>query len=174
MRQPTPEASMATVSVPLKYHHVISQQGNFFRILRSYGVQIEQSAHPQKSYLPSRPPPETRIDDVDDNAIPGIVWQTIPNYQNAEEGDSTWTLKARDIAGLERAQNAIKEAIQQAEDMTDVGFLTLPDRSAFPRIVGSKGVNVARLRTETGADITVSKENNTIIIIGLWRLHWRS
>ena len=36
----------------------------------------------------------------------------------------------------------------------------------FPRIVGTKGANVARLRNETGAEITVSRENNTIVIIG--------
>jgi len=50
--------------------------------------------------------------------------------------------------------------------MTHVGFLTLADRSAFPKIVGSKGSNVARLRAETGADITVGRDSNTIVIIG--------
>ncbi|EEB91653.1 hypothetical protein MPER_09957, partial [Moniliophthora perniciosa FA553] len=34
-----PEAVTDTISVPLKYHHAISQQGNFFRICRSSGVQ---------------------------------------------------------------------------------------------------------------------------------------
>ena len=47
-----------------------------------------------------------------------------------------------------------------------VGFLTLPDRSMFPRIVGAKGSNVARLRNESGADITVSHEDSTIVIVG--------
>ena len=31
---------------------------------------------------------------------------------------------------------------------------------------GAKGANVSRLRQETGADITVSREDNTITIIG--------
>ena len=51
--------------------------------------------------------------------------------------------------------------------MTHVGFLTLPDRSMFPRIVGAKGSNVARLRNESGADITVSHEDSTIVIVGM-------
>ena len=34
--------------------------------------------------------------------------------------------------------------------------------------VGSKGANVSRLRNETGADITVSRQDNTITIIGQW------
>ncbi|EGO25375.1 hypothetical protein SERLADRAFT_368777 [Serpula lacrymans var. lacrymans S7.9] len=174
IKPPAPEGVSETVSVPLKYHHVISQQGSFFRALRSYGVQVDQDAHPQKSYVPTRPvlteSTSARIDDAEEESAPENIWQTVPNYQDAEEGDSTWTLKARDSAGLERAQNAIQEAIEQAKSMSQVGFLTLPDRSTFPRIVGSKGANVTRLRNETGADITVSRENSTIVIIGTSRL----
>lgn len=161
----------ATVTVPLKYHHVISQQGSFFRTLRSYGVQVDQSGHPQKSAVPPHPPksetaPSARIDEVADEAAPEALWQVTPNYQDAEEGDSEWTLKARDQAGLDRAQKAVQDAIANAERMSHVGFLTLADRSTFPRIVGSKGANVSRLRAETGADITVSREDSTIVIIG--------
>lgn len=159
------------MSVPLKYHYVISQQGSFFRTLRSFGVQVDQSAHPQKSAIPPRPVPSAgaasaRIDDAEDDAAIEIQWQVQPNYLDAEEGDSQWTLKARDQAGLERAQKAVQDAIDNAIGMSHVGFLTLPDRSAFPRIVGSKGANVTRLRADTGADITVSRENSTIVIIG--------
>ncbi|RDB25479.1 Vigilin 1 [Hypsizygus marmoreus] len=166
-----PEGISATVAVPLKYHHVISQQGNFFRTLRSFGVSVDQSQHPSKSAVPSKPPsneaPSARIDEAGDELATGdIQWEVVPNYQDAEDGESTWTLKARDQAGLERAQKLIQEAIEHAQRMSHVGFLTLPDRSVFPRIVGSKGSNVARLRNETGADITVSRENSTIVIIG--------
>lgn len=149
----------------MKYHHVISQQGNFFRTLRSFGVQVDQSALPQQSAVPSRPTDiSARIDEAE--SIPDVQWEVVPNYQDVEDGISTWTLKARDQAGLGRAHKLIKEAIDHAERMSHVGFLTLSDRSMFPRIVGSKGANVARLRNETGADITVSRENSTIVIIG--------
>lgn len=125
---------------------------------------------PSKSAIPVRPPngesSAARIDEADED-VPGIEWQVIPNYQDTEEGDSVWTLKARDEAGLEKAKELIADAIRQAEECSSVGFLTLPDRTAFPRIVGSKGANVARLRSETGAEITVSRENNTITIIGM-------
>lgn len=165
-----PEVLTTTISVPLKYHHVISQQGNFFRTLRNFGVTVEQASKPQKPAVPATPPQNgtstARIDDVEDAPPIEINWQVTDNYQDAEEGDSEWTLKGSDAAGLERAQSLIQEAIAQAAAMTRVGFLSLPDRSAFPRIVGSKGSNVARLRNETGADITVSRENCTIVIIG--------
>jgi len=158
----------STVTVPLKYHHVISQQGGFFRTLRTYGVQVDQSAQPKKSAVPPQPSANgtaARIDEADDET-PAVKWEITANYQDVEEGESTWTLKAKDQAGLDRAEKQIKDAIEHAERMSHVGFLTLPDRTMFPRIVGSKGANVARLRNETGADITVSRENSTIVIIG--------
>jgi hypothetical protein len=161
------------VTVPLKYHHVIGQQGAFFRNLRSFGVQVEQSAQPSKSGVPTKPAgdlPTARIDDTAEAAVPEPQWVAILNYQDAEEGDATWTLKARDPAALERAKALIEEALQHAKAMSHVGFLTLPDRSLFPRIVGVKGSNVTRLRNETGADITVSKEDTTIVIIGMLNL----
>ncbi|OJA13068.1 hypothetical protein AZE42_01903 [Rhizopogon vesiculosus] len=165
-----PEVLTETVLVPLKYHHVISQQGSFFRTLRNFGVTVEQASKPQKPAVPTAPPQNgsvtARIDDAEDAPSLEIHWQVIENYQDAEEGDSEWTLKGSDATGLERAQSLIQEAIAQAAAMTCVGFLTLPDRSAFPRIVGSKGSNVARLRNETGADITVGRDTGTIVIIG--------
>ncbi|KAJ6587137.1 hypothetical protein DFH09DRAFT_246782 [Mycena vulgaris] len=163
------EGPTGTVTVPLKYHHVISQQGAFFRTLRAFGVHVDQSAQPQKSAVPPQPTANgtatARIDEAEDEA-PAVKWEITANYQDAEEGESTWTLKAKDQAGLDRAEKLIKEAIEHAERMSHVGFLTMPDRTMFPRIVGSKGANVARLRNETGADITVSRENSTIVIIG--------
>ncbi|EPQ57388.1 hypothetical protein GLOTRDRAFT_58711 [Gloeophyllum trabeum ATCC 11539] len=164
------ESVQAVVKVPLKYYHFVTQQGNLFRTLRSFGVHVEQSRQPTKPGVPPQPPREgsttARIDDVESTGTTEVQWQVVPNYENAEDGESEWTLKARDQAGLEKAQKTIEEAIEHAKEMTHVGFLTLTDRSSFPRIVGAKGANVARLRAESGADIIVSRENNTIVIIG--------
>ena len=126
---------------------------------------MDHSAQPSKSAIPVRPEPSARIDDTSSDTS-GVEWELIANYQNSEEDDSIWTLRSRDQASLTKAENLIKEAIENAARMSHVGFLTLADRTMFPRIVGTKGANVARLRNETGADITVSRENNTIVIIG--------
>ncbi len=158
-----------TVNVPLKYQHFISQQGGFFRNLRSIGVNVDQSKTAGKYVPPTRPSSEdvpARIDDADEDAPAGVEWQVVENYQDIEAGDSVWTLKARDEEALAKAKDMITSAIEQAKESSSVGFLTLPDRSAFPRIVGSKGANVSRLRAETGAEITVGRDNNTIIIVG--------
>jgi hypothetical protein len=58
--------------------------------------------------------------------------------------------------------------MDHAEKMAFVGFLSGLDKSAFPRIIGTKGANVSRLRDETGADINVSKEDDVITIAGLF------
>lgn len=158
----------------MKYHHAVTQQGNLFRTLRSFGVQVDPSVLPQKPAVPPHPVASTeavsaRIDDAGDEEPTLSVedkWQVVPNYQDAEEGEAEWSFKARDQAGLDRALKTVRDALKHAEDMTHVGFLTLADRSVFPRIVGSKGSNVTRLRNESGADITVSRDNNTIVIVG--------
>lgn len=142
IRAPAPDAIKGTVEVPLRYHHIISQQGSFFRNLRTLGVNVEQSASPTKSAVPARPSTQstTRIDDAETD-LGGVQWQVIANYQDAEEGNSEWTLRAKDQATLDKAKKLIKDAIEHAERASHVGFLSLPDRSVFPRIVGSKGMH---------------------------------
>ena len=178
VKPPPAEAITATVPVPLKYHHAISQQGNFFRTLRSFGVNIDQSSQPSKPFVSPKPTsanghgnatPTARIDEAalnEGSTEVDIHWEVVENYQDAEDGESIWTLKARDQPGLQRAQKLIQDTVDHAARMTHVGFLTLPDRSVFPRIIGSKGANVARLRNETEADITVSRDSNIIVITG--------
>ena len=157
----------------MKYHHAVTQQGNFFRTLRSFHVQVEQSASPKGAAVPPRPAPQNgasiaRIDDPDEGAVVEAQWQVVPNYQDAEEGEAVWTFRAPDQGALDKALELTHDAVKHAEEMSHVGFLTLPDRSAFPRIVGAKGSNVARLRAESQADITVSREDNTIVIVGAY------
>lgn len=175
IKPPPAEVISTMVTVPMKYYHAISQRGNFFRTLRSFGVYVE---HPSIAPRPMKPPlsknessatPAARIDEAaieDASADPEISWEVILNYQNADDELSAWTLKARDQASLERAKKLIEEAVDHASRMTHVGFLTLPDKSVFPRIVGTKGSNVVRLRSETKTDISVSRDDNTITIIG--------
>jgi len=167
IKESAPELVTAVVLVPGKYHHAVTQQGNIFRTLRSFGANVEHSNVPTRAAVPTPPPgaASARIDEIGEDDG-GIQWHVVENYSEGEEGDVEWTVKARDQSGLDRARETIEEAIEHAKTMTHVGFLTMPDRSLFPRIVGSRGANVSRLRAETGADITVSREDSSIVIAG--------
>jgi hypothetical protein len=164
-----PESITDSITVPLKYHDAVTSQGAIFRTLRHFNVEVELSAQPTKPSLPTRPSSSTaqaaRVDDVEDT-VTEAHWEIVENYTDAEEGDSTWNLKARDQSGIDKANDAIRDAIEKAKTATHVGFLTLPDRSSFPRIVGTKGANIARLHEMTNANIIVGRENSTIIITG--------
>jgi len=166
----TPQESITdTISVPLKYHDALTRHGLIFRTLRTYGVEAEPSTQPSRSATPSRPSnsatPAARVDDVEES-VTEAQWEVVDNYTDAEEGDSTWTLKGRDQGGIDTAKTTITQAIEKAQAATHVGFLTLPDSSSFPRIVGTKGANIARLHDMTGAHILVGRESSTITITG--------
>lgn len=183
IRATAADAIREVISVPLKYHNAIVQQGHLLRTLRSHGVQVDYSAVPSK---PSNPQPSehvARIDDDDDSSPQKVRWEVVPNYRDAEEGSSEWTLRAKDQTSLDKATSFITAAIERAEKAAYVGFLVVSDRSVFPRIVGSKGAysrwyfqtlaynsflgaNISRLRLETGADITVGRDDNVITIVG--------
>lgn len=166
-KEAAPESVTTVILVPAKYHHAVTQQGNIFRTLRSFGANVEHSNVPTKAAVPTPPPDATsaRIDETGEDEE-GIRWHVEVNYSEEEEGDVEWIVKARDQGGLDRARETIEKAIEHAKTMTHVGFLTMPDRTLFPRIVGSRGANVSRLRAETGADITVSREDSLIVIAG--------
>ena len=167
IKEPAPEPVTAVILVPMRYHHAVTQQGNIFKTLRSFGAQVEHSNLPTKAAVPTPPPgaASARIDETGEDEE-GIQWSVVENYSEGEEGDVEWTVKARDQDGLDQAHQLVEEAIEHAKAMTHVGFLMMPDRKLFPRIVGSRGANVSRLRAETGADITVSREDSSIVIAG--------
>ena len=167
IKEPAPESATEVILVPSKYHHAVTQQGNIFRTLRSFGAHVEHSNVPTKPSVPT-PPPSAALARIDETGgdEEGIQWHVVANYPEGEETNVDWTVKARDQDGLDRARQTIEEAIEHAKTMTHVGFLTMPDRRLFPRIVGSRGANVSRLRAETGTDITVSREDSSIVIAG--------
>lgn len=166
--RPAPQSNVSkTVTVPAKYHHAILQGGHFNRSLRPINVFVDFGRVPAEVH-PTRPAADgaaARIDQED--ALPqDVEWVTGPNYVGAEEGDVEWTFRGKTDESLASAETLLKEAIDRAAAASHVGFLTLTDRSAFPRIVGAKGATVQRLRHETDTEITVGKGDNTIIIVG--------
>jgi polyribonucleotide nucleotidyltransferase len=99
----------------------------------------------------------------------GVEWKALAYGTGAEDGATDITLKARDEESLEKAQSIIADALAKAEEITHIGYMTFPDRSAFPRIIGNKGSVINDLSLESGTEIIVPKDDTTVKIYGEYR-----
>ncbi|WVR07663.1 hypothetical protein IAU60_004705 [Kwoniella sp. DSM 27419] len=172
----TPDFPTRSISVPTKYYHAIADQQNLIRSIRGVGGFIT---------LPSAPPKPTnakpsasngnslaaktaRIDIGGDDEVPELEegqWELVENYQDAQDGEQEWVVRAKE-EDLDKAVSVLESAIEKAKAATHVGLLTGLPRSAFPRIIGSKGATISRIRAATGADVQVSKDDDLITITG--------
>lgn len=132
--------------------------------MRAVGVNFSQDG---------KPPHENsgaagRIDDEVETDSHGVEWKLVPYGVGTEEGATELTLKARDEQSLELAQKVIREALEKADGITHIGYMTFPDRGAFPRIIGNKGSVIDSLSVESGAEIIVPRDDVTVKIYGTW------
>jgi hypothetical protein len=156
------------VPVPSKHFHILSQNSNLMRDLRAVGVYATVSSKPTPSKTNSTGP-VTRIDDepADEVQEPhGVEWRVIEYGSDVEPGDAEVLLKARDAESLTIAESLVKEAVSKADKSTMTAYMTFPDRSVFPRIIGSKGSVISELCLKTDAYINVPKDDFTITIHG--------
>lgn len=167
-----------SISIPSKYYHALAEQPNLVRQIRNAGgvITIPKPA-PAKPSAVEPAAQAARIDhDGDDQAEQGN-WEIVENHRGSDEPIS-WVVRGKEqdldkIAGvLEDALAKVKSATHgkswtcwvDAHDL--VGLLTGLPRSAFPRIIGSKGATITRLRADTNADIQVGRDDDLIRIIG--------
>jgi polyribonucleotide nucleotidyltransferase len=160
-----------TISVPNKFYHAVAEQPSLIRQIRAaHGFLTIPTPAPAK---PSVRPGANGNDlaaktariDLDAEAAPEYEWEVRTNYEGAAEGDLEWEVRAKE-ADLDRAAAVLEKAVAAAAAATHAGLLTGLPRSAFPRIIGAKGATISRLRAETGADITVGKDDDLITIVG--------
>ncbi|KAL0245626.1 hypothetical protein I308_104760 [Cryptococcus tetragattii IND107] len=172
----TPDLVSCPVSIPDKYYHAIAETPNLIRQIRAVGgyLNIPQPAPAKPS--PKRPEPTNggdfaaktaRIDLEGDEEVPDVQgeWSLVKNFEGADDEESEWVVRAKE-EDLDRAAKVLEQALEKAKQATHVGYLTGLPRSAFPRIIGSKGATISRMRLETGADIQVGKEDDLITITG--------
>lgn len=164
-----------TVAVPTKYYHAVAEQQNLIRQIRSVGgFLVIPTPAPAKAVL--RPTPgagddlaaktaRIDLDASDDAEAPEGEFELRANYEGADDSTLDWIVRAKE-EDLDKAVAVLDKAVQTAAAATHVGLLTGLPRSAFPRIIGSKGATISRLRAETGADITVGKDDDLITITG--------
>ncbi|TXT10874.1 hypothetical protein VHUM_02379 [Vanrija humicola] len=167
-------ADLATreVSIPVKYYHAVAEQPNLIRQIRSANafLTIPTPAPAKPVHVPSAngdsiAAKTARIDlDAEDEPVEG-EWEIRANYEGAGDEALSWVVRAKE-EDLDKAVAVLDKAVKQAESASHVGLLTGLPRAAFPRIIGSKGATISRLRAETGTDINVGKENDLITITG--------
>ncbi|ODN73290.1 hypothetical protein L202_07839 [Cryptococcus amylolentus CBS 6039] len=173
----TPDLASQNVSIPAKFYHAIAEQGNLIRQIRSVGAFLNIPTPAPAKPSPKRPSGDAngealaaktaRIDLDGEEDVPDVQgeWALEENYQDGGDEELEWAVRARE-EDLERAVKILEGALEKAKQATHIGYLTGLPRSAFPRIIGSKGATISRIRLETGADVQVGKEDDLITITG--------
>lgn len=173
----TKDQEGATVNVPVRFHHVISDNGQFFRRLRSdHQVTIDHAGQqpPSKPEQLSARKAGTSLPLITDDTSAGassennISWALHDLDSDGPQGDIPWVLSGADAEAVAKARARLEKALKDAEKMTSTGFLILPDPRSHSRIVGPGGAEINRIRKQTGTKITVPKsgEGEAIEISG--------
>ncbi|KAK2871857.1 hypothetical protein FQN49_002756 [Arthroderma sp. PD_2] len=159
-----------TVQVPRHLHHIISDNGAFFRQLRNnHQVTVDHAGHK----IPARPTPaasESRNDsaslplitDSADTPIDTFSWKIVEPNTAAPEDSTTepttipWVLSGSPEA-VTKAKTLLNSAIQSASQPSCTGYLILPDPKTYRFVVGTGGSQINAIRSRTGCRINVPK-----------------
>lgn len=156
-----------SVSVPKKFHHIIADNGQFFRRLRNdHKVTVDHNGQ--------RPPPKPSTPQANRSnggAMPLITddpsvgenshsWETHDLHSNTEEGEIPWILSGPSPEAVAAAKAKLAAALEEAANQDTVGFLILPDPRAYRHVIGPGGQEINRIRNSTGAKIQVPRDQN--------------
>ncbi|PWY70987.1 KH domain-containing protein [Aspergillus heteromorphus CBS 117.55] len=159
-----------TIEVPRHLHHVISENGSFFRRLRNdYHVTVDHAGQ----QVPSRPASEDSRDaangasslplitDEPTDALDAHSWKIVDNSPAAadpsEPATIPWVL-AGSSDNVARAKSALEKAIANASQQSATGYLILPDPKTYRFVVGQGGSQINAIRKQTGCRINVPKD----------------
>ncbi|KAL8905030.1 MAG: hypothetical protein Q9207_002886 [Kuettlingeria erythrocarpa] len=168
-----------TVQVPRRFHHTISDNGQFFRRLRNeHKVTVDHAGEqppPQNRSLESRSRPK------DGKALPlitdqqeasnGHLWETVDHDVDDMDTEVVpWVLRGSPES-MSRAQAVLQKAIEQAQNQqsSSVGYLILPDPQTYRYIIGQGGSQINAIRRQTGCKINVPRgqaKGEAIEIVG--------
>lgn len=155
-----------TVQVPRRFHHVVADNGQFFRRLRNdHKVTVDHNGQ--------RPPPKPTApapNRANGGALPLITddpsaggshsWESHSLHTSAEEGDIPWTLAGPSPEAVAGACAKLQRALEEAAKQDTTGFLILPDPRAYRHVIGPGGSEINRIRKKTGTKIQVPRDQN--------------
>lgn len=166
-----------TLQVPRKYHQAISDNGQFFRRLRTdHKVTVDHAGHhpPQRSAAAPRPQMNgggTMPLITDDPDSLNHHFEFFDGAENAEEGEIPWVLRGSSES-VEKGRAMLEKAIEQAaknQESQSIGYLILPDPKTYRFIIGQGGSQINTIRKQTGCRITVPRDQapgSAIEIVG--------
>lgn len=163
-----------TINVPKKYHNTISDNGALFRRLRSdHKVTVDHAGQKppakQAAPTPKRSGALPLITD-DAGASAGHSWEMHSLYTSAPEGEIPWVLSGPSSSEIAKAKARVEAALGEASKADSTGFLILPDPRSYRLVIGPGGLEINRIRKETGTRITVpgkgSEEGEAVEIVG--------
>lgn len=160
-----------TVEVPRHLHHIISDNGQFFRRLRNnqkitvdHGNQQPPSKPAQTEAGKARKGANGALPLITDDATSGAdehSWEIVDNNAVKEGTDTSatipWILRGPS-ENIPKARQQLEDAIKAASKPSSTGFLILPDPRSYRLVVGSGGSTINNLRKETGTKIQVPRD----------------
>lgn len=163
----TKEQDGETISIPRRFHHSISDNGQFFRRLRNdHKVTVDHSGQ--------RPPPKPAApapSRANGSAMPLITddpattagshsWESHDLHSSAEDGEIPWVLSGPSPEAVAAARAKLDRALEDARKQDTIGFLILPDPRAYRHVIGPGGSEINRIRKATGTKIQVPRDQN--------------
>ena len=161
-----------TLQVPRNLHHIIAENGSFFRRLRN---ELQVTVDHAGQQTPPRPGPEDARSGVnyDPTSLPLITddpstapdshsWKMVDaSVPDTSEPCSTttipWVLSGT-AENVAKAKIAIEKAISAASQQSATGYLILPDPKTYRFVIGPGGSQINAIRKRTGCRINVPKD----------------
>ena len=154
------EQHSTTVQVPRSVHHVISNNGQFFRRLRNENqVTVDHAGHaiPARLAAAAAAAPTNGslplITDDEDAAADAHSWRVV-EATSTETGEIPWVLHGTP-ENVEKAKKMIEKALEQSDQSNVTGYLVLPDTRLFRHVVGHAGKKIDSIRKQSGCRIFV-------------------
>ena len=154
------------IQVPRKYHHALSDNGQFFRRLRNdHRITVDHGGNkPPTKTLTSSSAPKSNgasMPLITDDQNDAHSWELVDNTNNGpiEEGEIPWILRG-DPENIAKARSLLQKALEQAKSRESecTGYLILPDPKTYRFIIGQGGAQINSIRKRTGCKITVPRD----------------
>lgn len=154
-----------TFLMPRKYHHFVSDNGQFFRRLRNdHKVSVDHAGHK----LPARPVAAAQAQSNGESKMPLITddpdshhWEIVDGSEPTEEGEIPWILRGTPDS-IAKARPILEKAVENAktQQSQSIGYLMLPDPKTYRFIIGQGGAQINSIRKQTGCKITVPRDQS--------------